>query len=305
MPQRDAADFARVLPRLRHDFEQSRRLVAAALRRAARAADAAAASRRVLAARATLPCDGTTPSAQIWRAAAREVVRSTDDRDRSLAIVAHELRQPLAAAIAAHSLIAAPGAGEETRRRAEAVLSRQLLHLSGLVDALLDYARLSVRARAIAAVPVDVNAVAADAVEAAAPLAGDRRHALEFQPCGTAPVVLGDPTRLRQALANLLQNAVRYTPEGGRIGVTVSSHAGEIRVEVRDSGEGFMPDRLDEMFTPFVRLSASGAGLGIGLPLVRKIVELHGGRVTAASGGPGTGSVFTIVLRAADGREIG
>jgi signal transduction histidine kinase len=268
-----------------------------AIARAADLTERARTQRQLLAASAQHGADAAS-GGSVWDVATREIARVTRERDRNMATLAHELRQPLAAAVAAERLLGTT-APDDVRQRARAVLARQLAQLSALVDALLDYSRLTLQAPRAPAVQVDVNALAADIVEAAAPLAAARGQTLE---CAVAPqpaFVLGDATRLRQAVSNLLHNALRYTPAGGRIDVAVGAGAGTITVDVRDTGEGFAPERIDEMFLPFVRLSPAGAGLGIGLPMVRRVVEMHGGAIRASSDGPGRGSVFTVTLPAA------
>ncbi|HEX6464074.1 MAG TPA: HAMP domain-containing sensor histidine kinase, partial [Vicinamibacterales bacterium] len=183
--------------------------------------------------------------------------------------------------------------------RAHAVMSRQLQHLSQLVESLLEYSRLSLPGPCLNGRRIEVLDLVNDSIEMVVDSAGERRQNVALHDQGTRPAVLGDSLRLRQALVNLLQNAIRYTPEGGRIRVTISHERGCVSIAVRDSGDGIDHDRLDAIFDPFARGSASGPGLGIGLALVRRIAELHGGSVTAASNGPGTGSVFTLSLPAA------
>src|SRR4051812_16036203 len=293
MPRR--ADLERMMPRLRQDVEASRRLAERAIERASRLADEAMATRRFLENRTRDAEALTTRDTQIWTAAAHEVERASRERDRQLGVVAHELRQPLAAAIAAERLLAVHPSGE-ARERARGVLSRQLEHLSSLTESLLLYSRLAIYSAPAGHAPVDLVAVAASAVEAVAPAASARQQDLRFEPAVAQASVAGDRTRLRQALLNLLHNAVRYTPPGGLIGVRIYCREDRVHVDVHDTGGGIAADRLDAVFDPFVRLSSGGSGLGIGLTLVRKIVELHGGTVTASSDGEGRGSVFTIAL---------
>jgi len=295
MARSDHAELARVLPRLRHDFETSRRLVARAVDRATRLADEAVATRRLLESRTQGSRGNLAPNAEIWNAAARELVRASRERDRELGVVAHELRQSLSAALAADRLLAVTSKAE-TVDRARAVLSRQLEHLSALVESLLDYSRLSLYGSVIQRRPVDLREIVTGAIETAGAVAAERAQHLTFREEGRLAPVEGDPLRLRQAVSNLLQNAVRYTPEGGRIDVVLADGGPHALVSVHDSGEGIPAERLEAIFDPFVRLSGVGPGLGIGLALVRRIVELHGGTVTAASEGAGRGSVFTISL---------
>lgn len=298
MPATTREDLERALPRLRHDVEAARRLAERAVERAGQLAERAQATRRVLEDRARTAPQGFTPGEQVWHAAAREVVRASRERERDMGVVAHELRQPLAAALAAERLLALHH-DAEAREHARAVLARQLTHLSELIESLLDYSRLGVYNAPLARDPVDLVAVAIEAIEAVEPAAADRRLEIRWLPAIDRAVVAGDPTRLRQAMVNLLQNAVRYTPPHGSIVLSVDRIHDRVIVQVRDTGEGIAPDRIEAAFNPFVRLSSAGPGLGIGLPLVRRIMELHGGTATGASEGEGRGSVFTLSLPAA------
>lgn len=295
MPARNPSDLSRMLPQLRRDCETSRTLARRAVERATRFADQAVATRQLLETRAHQPRDHTAPNSEIWEAAARELVRVSRERDRELGVVAHELRQSLGAALAADRLIAV-STSSEMQERARGVLSRQLVHLSNLIDNLLDYSRLSVNAVRFQGGTVDVVDIVQDAIESVATAAADRRQDIRLAHDGGPTKIVGDPVRLRQAALNLLQNAVRYTPEEGRIDVSLSSTDSRVMLQVRDTGEGIAADRLESIFDPFVRVSAAGPGLGIGLALVRRIVELHGGTIGAASAGPGRGSVFTVSL---------
>jgi len=295
MAARNHGELAQALPRLRHDFEASRHLVTRAMDRAARLSENAAAIRRLLATRARHPRPRLTPAAEVWHAAAHEMLRVAHERDRELGIVAHELRQPLAAALAAERLLAVDDRPNETAR-ARAVLTRQLLQLSELVDSLLDYSRLTTQPPRVRETPVDMIEIVCGAIESVEAVAAERRLRIHGPRGGERALVLGDRSRLRQALLNLLQNAVRYTPPGGRIDVSVRAGDANVVAEVRDTGQGIATEHLDAIFDPFVRLSAAGPGLGVGLALVRRIVEMHGGAVQAASAGEGYGSAFTIVL---------
>ena len=283
------------MPRLREDCERSRALASRAIERARRITAEALTTRRLLEARMQQPRDAASLDAQIWNAAARELVRLTRERDRELGTLAHELRQPLAAALAAERLLAV--GGPNTAERARGVLTRQLTHLAQLVDNLLDYSRLAMPAAGGAHARVDLREIVGSAVETVEPTAVERSQLLSFAP-GEPVSVLGDATRLRQAIVNLVQNAARYTGPHGRIDVVVERRGADAIVKVRDTGEGIPPDRLEHIFEPFVRLSGTGPGLGIGLPLVRRVAELHGGGISASSDGEGHGSVFTFRLPA-------
>jgi len=303
MPRRDGSEFARVLPRLRHNFETSRRLVTRSVERATRLADEAEATKRLLESRPKhTPAQASESSADIWSAAALELTRTSRERDRELGVVAHELRQSLMAAITADRLLAG-GTNPETVERARAVVSRQLMNLSQLVEDLLDYSRLSFHAPARRR-SINLAHVAGDAIDIVISSAGERGQELTMSHDGAAATVSGDPRRLRQAIVNLLQNAVRYTPNGGLIEVTVRVQGERVLLDVRDNGQGIARDRLELIFDPFVRQSASGPGLGIGLAVARRIAALHDGTVSAASDAPGRGSVFTLALPRADAGRL-
>jgi signal transduction histidine kinase len=169
-----------------------------------------------------------------------------------------------------------------------------------IVNDLLDVSRVTRGLVAVAKDALDLRRVVADAAEQARPLVDARRHTLDVA-LGPDPVMVdGDHTRLVQVVANLLNNAAKYTPEGGHIEVTLAAEHGQARLAVRDDGSGIGPDLLPVVFDLFTQgartLDRAQGGLGLGLALVRKLVELHGGRVDAASAGPGRGSTFTVAL---------
>jgi PAS domain S-box-containing protein len=217
-----------------------------------------------------------------------------------IATLAHELRNPLAPIRAAVQVMAkAPAGAQETLRQ---TIERQSAQLARIVDDMVDIARITRGAVTIEHAPVELAEVARRAVEAAAPLIEAARHELEVD-LAPGVVVDGDVNRLTQLATNLLNNAARYTPEGGHIAVKVSAEGGEALLRVRDDGRGIEPDLLERIFDMFVQgrtpLKRMAGGLGIGLALSRKIAELHGGALEAASEGPGKGSEFTLRLKLA------
>ena len=169
-----------------------------------------------------------------------------------------------------------------------------------LVDDLLDLARLSRGQMSLHREPLELSSVLSRAVEAATPLLEQRRHVLETDVSSSGLAVLADADRLTQVAANLLTNAAKYTPPGGRIRLWAGELDGGIGLAVEDNGQGLTPELVPQLFEPFVRgaraLERSEGGLGIGLALVRSLVEAHGGRVEAHSEGPGRGSRFTVWL---------
>jgi signal transduction histidine kinase/CheY-like chemotaxis protein len=223
-------------------------------------------------------------------------------KDQFLAMLAHELRNPLAPLQNALHVMRLAGDKGPASEQARAVAERQVQHMARLVDDLLDVSRITHDKIQLRKARVEVAAVVAGAVEATRPLVEARRHDLSVS-LPTRPVWLeADPTRLEQVLVNLLTNAAKYTEPGGRIGLTAERDGDELVLRVRDNGVGIAPDMLAQVFEPFVQLERSQersqGGLGIGLALVRSLVELHGGSIAAASAGPGQGSEFTLRLPA-------
>lgn len=294
MPTINASALEEAMPRLRARFESSRALVQRARARAERTARHAEAMRQLLSTWAQRSGDDTTADRDIWNAAAAEIMRASVQRDRAIGVLAHELRQPLAAALAAHRLLGVqPGAA--VAARATGVLDRQLLHLSKLVDRLMDFSGLAVGAVNIDHQNLDLRDTVARAIETIdAPGQPARRVSVACPP--EAITISGDGTRLVQVFSNLLQNAVRYSSDGDDILVAAAVDGAWARVTVTDSGAGIAADAQRTIFEPFARASGKGQGLGIGLALARVIVELHGGRIEAASGGAGRGSTFTVTL---------
>jgi len=224
-------------------------------------------------------------------------------KDEFLAMLAHELRNPLAPIGAAADLLVMGGLDPARMRRTSAIITRQVRHMTSLIDDLLDVSRVTRGLVTLEREPVDVKATVADAVEQVRPLIEARRHRLEVHLAPEHALVEGDRKRLVQVLANLLGNAAKYTPEGGRIVLEMQADAGDpalVTLSVTDSGIGMTPavrDAAFELFTQAERTpDRSQGGLGIGLALVKSLVELHGGAVTAYSDGPGAGSRFTVQL---------
>ena len=232
------------------------------------------------------------------------LVRDVQDRDRRksefLSMLAHELRNPLAPIRNAVEIIKRRVPEPSDLAFVRGVIDRQVSQLTRLVDDLLDVSRITSGKIRLEREPIEIGTVVARAVETSRPLIEQHRHVLSLNvPDGTVTVI-GDATRLAQVLANLLNNAAKYTPDGGRIDLDVETTEGEVVIEVRDTGAGIPPDMLDTVFDLFTQvdrsLDRSQGGLGIGLTLVKSLVELHHGSVHARSEGPGRGSVFEIRL---------
>ena len=240
--------------------------------------------------------------------AANAQLREADrQKDEFLATLAHELRNPLAPIRTAAELIRLSNTADATIQRAHTVIERQVQHLTRLVDDLLDVSRITRGTVQLQHETLDLRAVAQnaiDSVQSTVDGAGLTLTCLNGQP----PVsVRGDATRLVQCIVNLLTNAVKFTPRGGRITVRVAREGGTATVEVSDDGSGIPAGSQERIFELFVQERPSGlqgnTGLGIGLALTRKLVALHGGSVQAASPGPGQGSTFRIELPAGGAPE--
>jgi signal transduction histidine kinase len=232
-----------------------------------------------------------------------EALAETDRRkDEFLAMLAHELRNPLGAiANASYLLEQAPGDGSGGRQvRAIAVVKRQVQHLVRMVDDLLDVSRITRGKVELQKEPLDLVEVVRHAVEGTRPLIEARGHSLEVDLPGRPLPLSADLTRLEQVLSNLLRNAAKYTEPGGTIAVAAGAQGELAVVRVRDNGPGIAPELLPRVFDLFIQgeqgLDRAGAGLGIGLTLVKRLVELHGGEVEARSEGLGRGAEFIVRL---------
>lgn len=229
-----------------------------------------------------------------------EELRVADRRkDEFLAVLAHELRNPLAPIRYATRLLAAdtpPDMAADARR----MIDRQLGHMARLLDDLLDVSRITRGVLELRRDTVDLRRIVDTSVQAARPLIESVGHRLEVQQPLTPIPVNGDATRLGQVIDNVLSNAAKYTESGGHISVEVAAQDEHAIVRVRDSGVGIAADVLPHIFELFVqgnsKAEGKAAGLGIGLALARQLVEMHGGTLDGASAGPGTGSEFTITL---------
>jgi PAS domain S-box-containing protein len=230
-----------------------------------------------------------------------ERVEADRRKDEFLAMLAHELRNPLASInFAAQSLNGR--ATREDLEQARDVVERQVKHLARLIDDLLDVARVTRGTIRLRKELVDVAPIVTRAVETARPLIAARKQRLTTSVTPGASWLEADPIRLEQILWNLLDNAAKYTEEGGQIRVSVERQDPDVVIRVRDTGMGIAPEDLPRIFELFAQgdrsLARSEGGLGIGLTLVRVLAELHGGSVSAQSDGYGTGSEFLVRLPA-------
>jgi signal transduction histidine kinase/ActR/RegA family two-component response regulator len=222
-------------------------------------------------------------------------------KDEFLAILGHELRNPLAPIQTALALMRLRG--DTTAERERTVIERQVRHLTRLVDDLLDVSRITRGMDVITRERLNVADVIAQSIETASPLLEQWRHTLQVDVPRHGLHVEGDRGRLSQVVANALTNAAKYTEPGGTVTIRAESVPGEIVVSVRDTGRGISPEMLPYVFDPFVQerqqLDRSRGGLGLGLAIVRSIVTMHGGTVALYSEGQGRGSEFVVRLPAA------
>jgi two-component system, sensor histidine kinase len=223
-------------------------------------------------------------------------------KDQFLALVSHELRNPLAPIMAGLELLrdrfaASDTPIDETVLRTRDVIERQSQHLARLVDDLLDISRISSGKIELRKAPVTMQEVVEQAVITSQPILDERSHELRVELPQEALVVLGDSVRLVQVLANLLNNAARYTPDSGSVRVVVERQRDMVELRVIDNGRGIGPAFLGRVFEAFSQeQTRTGSGLGLGLSVVRQLVAMHDGEVTARSAGPGLGSEFSVRL---------
>ena len=235
------------------------------------------------------------------RKRAEEKLMAADRRkDEFLAMLAHELRNPLAPIKAAATLLDMGVLNETRVRQSSAIIGRQVRHMTRLVDDLLDVSRVTRGLIVLEKALLDVRAIVDEAVEQVRPQLLARRQRLGVHLPGAPVSVEGDRARLVQVLSNLLGNAVKYTPEEGAIEVHARQVDGMLALSVTDDGIGMEPELTESAFDLFAQgkrsADRSQGGLGLGLALVRNLVELHGGTVGCASPGPGRGSTFTVTL---------
>ncbi|PKO66364.1 MAG: hypothetical protein CVU22_16095 [Betaproteobacteria bacterium HGW-Betaproteobacteria-16] len=249
-------------------------------------------------------CENRTSDLQQEAQSRRDVEQQLRQADRQknefLATLAHELRNPLAPMTSALALLQIPSVPAGTHDRAVLVLERQLRHMVRLIDDLLDASRISTGQLSLTPQPLDVAALVHMAVEEAEMLAEQKGVSLRLHPTSEALHVEGDPIRLAQVFTNLLNNACRYTPTGGKVDVYLVGEHASVFVFVQDTGVGVDPTMQKRIFDLFEQadksLERGNVGLGVGLSLSRQIVELHKGQVTMTSEGQGRGSCFVVQL---------
>ena len=231
----------------------------------------------------------------------QELESSSRRMNEFLAMLAHELRNPLAPIRNAVTIMQLETLNSPVLRNCRDVIDRQLTHVTRLVDDLLDVGRLTTGKIKLRKELLRLSDVVARSVEIARPVIAARRHTLEVDQPSEPIHVHGDATRLSQVLQNLLVNAAKYTPEGGRIVLEVSASGNFVDVRVQDNGRGIAAENLENIFQLFMQAetgtsAAAESGLGIGLTLARSLTEMHGGTIAATSPGLGQGSTFTVRL---------
>jgi signal transduction histidine kinase/DNA-binding response OmpR family regulator len=226
-------------------------------------------------------------------------------KDEFLAMLGHELRNPLSPIKTALDVMRLRG----VQSPEQAIIERQVVHLTRLVDDLLDVSRIAGGKIDLRKEPIEVAEAALRAIEMASPILEQRNHRLEFRIARNGLQVEADPERFAQILSNLLTNAAKYSDPGSRISMVASREGERVRVSVKDAGIGIAPDMLDRIFDLFVQepqsIDRSRGGLGLGLTIVRNLVRLHGGTVSAYSDGPGTGSEFVLEFPLLDSSSRG
>jgi len=249
-------------------------------------------------------------NSRLYRTLKREITRSRQAeedlqdanrrKDEFLAMLSHELRNPLAPIRNAVELMRRVASTEQRLVMSRDVIDRQVTQLTRLVDELLDVSRISQGKIVLKKEPVELAKIIAHSVETARPMMDQREQRLSIEVSARPVWLQGDFARLSQAVSNLLNNASKYTPEGGRIKLTANAGEGLATITVEDNGSGIEPELLPKIFELFVQgergLDRAQGGLGIGLTLVKRLVELHQGRVEAHSDGPGNGARFRIML---------
>jgi PAS domain S-box-containing protein len=234
------------------------------------------------------------------QAARREAEAATRAKDEFVATLSHELRTPLNALFGWVRVLRRGQLDPDSRRKALDVIERNTRTQAQLIEDLLDVSRIVTGKLRLEMRPVDLCAVVTAAIDTVRPTAGAKGIGLNVRADARSTVVSGDPDRLQQVVWNLLTNAIRFTPEGGRIDVRITADEDHAEISVSDTGQGIAPSFLPYVFDRFRQADASAtrthSGLGIGLALVRHLVELHGGTVSAQSDGEGRGATFMVRL---------
>ncbi len=243
---------------------------------------------------------GTCTDIHDQKIAEEELKKQSQRKDEFLAMLAHELRNPLAPISTAAKLLKMTATDPKRVQQASEIISRQVTHMTELVEDLLDVSRVTRGLVQLERELVDLKLVVTHAIEQVRPIIENRHHELSVHMASGPVVVEGDRTRLVQVVANILNNAAKYTPQGGQITVSLETHGDKACIQVSDNGSGIAPTLLPYIFNLFSQgqrtPDRSQGGLGLGLSLVKQITSLHGGEATAESAGVGKGSKFTVSL---------
>jgi two-component system CheB/CheR fusion protein len=243
---------------------------------------------------------GTSTNIERQKQAETALREADRQKNHFLAMLAHELRNPLAPVLHAVEILRLRGPEDPVVRQQRDVIERQIRQMKRLLDDLLDVARITRGTMQLVKAPLDLRTVLDQAVETSRPILDAKQHGLTVVGPAEPLPLEGDGIRLTQVLTNLLNNAAKYTDPGGHVWLTAAADGGTVVVRVRDTGVGMGPELLARAFDLFAQgdqsLDRSQGGLGIGLTLVKRLVELHGGTVAAHSDGPGKGCEFTVRL---------
>lgn len=243
---------------------------------------------------------GTSTDIDDQKRAEESLRRADRSKDEFLAMLGHELRNPLAAVVNAASLLEFDDLDQQAAGQARAIMTRQLSNMTRMLDDLLDLARITQGKVQLAKERVDLVEIARRAASTSAPLIEARRHELTMQLPDDAVWLHADPTRLEQIVVNLLNNAAKYTDPAGKIWLAVEHDRDEARLVVRDNGMGMNREALAQAFELFAQadrsLDHSQGGLGVGLAMVKSLVKMHGGQVRAHSDGIGHGTEVVVTL---------
>lgn len=240
--------------------------------------------------------------AALLRRKVAELAEAARRKDEFLAILGHELRNPIAPIVNGLAVLSS-SKDPEVVARARNAMDRQARHLARLVDDLLDVSRITSGKIELRRELVPLDAIVEAAVAMSQPLIDEKGHHLsvDIRDCDLS--IMGDAVRMTQVLSNLLNNAARYTPDGGHIDIQCIQQGESAVIRVKDDGQGVAPNLIGSIFDMFVRASPEGGGLGIGLTLAARLVEMHGGSISVQSDGVGKGCVFSVQLPVAQANE--
>lgn len=229
----------------------------------------------------------------------QSVEQAEQEKDEFLALLAHELRGPLNAILGWVVILRKGMADERQAAKALEIIEESARLQNRLIEDLFDVARIHSGKLTLVLRPMSLCEAVSQAVELTRPAAKAKNISLETEPTGETAFIMGDPDRIRQVVTNILSNAVKFTPEGGRVRLSLKRCGSNALLVIEDNGQGISADLLPRVFDRYAQAdkdSGRGAGLGLGLPLAHRLVERHGGEIAAESAGEGRGAAFTITL---------